>query len=113
MTKLLDPTSVLKLSMNCCPDSCCDPIWDEDQMIMLEPISDFLKDSFKSESIKVADDTLKAKTGHDLIEITIQNDYFEIMNLIFYRLHPSSKNPQRQTNPPRRLIGSQGLIVQQ
>ena len=43
-----------------------------------------LRNILKFESIKVANDTVKAKTGQDLIEISIQNDYYEIMRLVLY-----------------------------
>ena len=82
LPKLLDSSSVLKLSTSRIPFRCLklDPIWNEDQMQMKGPILDFLNNP-TVQQLDIVNKSLTGKTGQNLIDISIQNDFYEVMNL--------------------------------
>ena len=79
LSKLLDRSSILKWSRTCIPLRCLDPIWDEDQMLMQEPILDFLNNP-SLKQLETVNRCLTGKTGQNLIDLSIQNDFYEVMN---------------------------------
>ena len=45
LSKALDPIQLLKMSTSCCLTNFFEPIWNEDQKDILEPISNFLEEA--------------------------------------------------------------------
>ena len=86
LTKMLDPISKLSMSLHCFyPTKCFGKVWTEDQMHILDPICSFMENPSR-DKLDTANQILQAKTGQNLIELSIQNDYHEAMNLMFYEL---------------------------
>ena len=45
LSKALDPIQLLRMSTSCCLTNLFEPIWNEEQKDILEPISDFLEEA--------------------------------------------------------------------
>ena len=44
LQKALDPIQLLKMSISCFPKNLFEPVWNEEQKDILEPIADFLEE---------------------------------------------------------------------
>ena len=76
---------MLQVSQNCFPSCCCDPVWNEDLIDMKNPIARFL-DNPSRQTLDDANKELRAKTALDLIQISIQNDYYKVIKVILNQL---------------------------
>ena len=47
LSKTLDPIQMLKMSRSCFPSKFLQPLWNEDEKDILDPISDFLEETSK------------------------------------------------------------------
>ena len=78
LNKIVDPINMLAVSQNCC---CLAPVWREDEEEVLKPIQTFMKNPSK-ESMDEANNTLAQLSKPDLINLSINNGYFELIKII-------------------------------
>ena len=69
---------MLAVSQNCC---CLAPVWKEDEEEVLKPIQTFMKNPSK-ESMDEANNTLAQLSKPDLLTLSINNGYFELIKII-------------------------------
>ena len=78
LNKIVDPITMLAVSQNCC---CLAPVWKEDEEEVLKPIQTFMKNPSK-ESMDEANNTLAQLSKPDLLTLSINNGYFELIKII-------------------------------
>ena len=79
LDKMLDQSALLQISRRCFPANCFDPIWNEDQMDILEPIKSYFDNPTQIELLEVNKE-IRKNTGQDLMETAIENDYYMVVD---------------------------------
>ena len=79
LDKMLDQSALLQISRRCFPANCFDPIWNEDQMDILEPIKSYFDNPTQIELLEV-NKKIRKNTGQDLMETAIENDYYMVVD---------------------------------
>ena len=82
LSKLVCPVNMLRMSQKCL---CIAPVWKEDEDETLEPIQKFLENPTKI-MLDKTNNTLQQLSKPDLITLSINNGYFELLKVIIFDL---------------------------
>ena len=78
---MMDSINIFKMSKSCFPAFLFKPIMTRDEENHIEDISQFLKRPTK-ENYKEANKRLKEKTGEELVDLVLRNDYHKVMQIL-------------------------------
>ena len=86
LVRMMDSINIFKMSKSCFPAFLFKPILTRDEENHMEDISQFLtcptKDNFKETNKR-----LKEKTGEEMVDLVLRNDYHEVMQILLDDLY--------------------------
>ena len=87
LSKLVCPVNMLRMSQKC---HCIAPVWKEDEDETLEPIQKFLENPTKI-MLDKTNNTLHQLSKPDLVTLSINNGYFELLKVVIDLGEPIKK----------------------
>ena len=81
LIKMMDSINIFKMSKSCFPAFLFKPILTRDEENHMEDISQFLNYPTK-ENFKETNKRIKEKTGEELLDLILRNDYHEVMEIL-------------------------------
>ena len=81
LVKMMDSINIFKMSKSCFPAFFFKPILTRDEENHMEDISNFLKFPTK-DNFKETNKRLKEKTGENMVDLVLRNDYHEVMQIL-------------------------------